>query len=100
MATGAAGRIASAQLGYLFGHYGKSGQLRARFTAMAYHVGADLRDLECFQVQPAAQGFTNGPAWPMSRSARRLLPPNAYGERLFECDYLVRPDELEFSRKL
>ena len=65
MATGAAGRIGLPNSGYLFGTYENPANC-GDGHAMAYHVGADLVNLECFQVNPllknALSNATTGPA--------------------------------------
>lgn len=57
---GAAGRLGLPHSGYLFGTYENPTNSGDGY-AMAYHAGAALANLECYQINPLIKGY-NGPA--------------------------------------
>ncbi|PMR68102.1 fumarate reductase/succinate dehydrogenase flavoprotein subunit [Halomonas heilongjiangensis] len=98
MATGAAGRIGLPTSGYLFGTYENPAN-NGDGHAMAYHVGADLANLECFQINPLLKDY-NGPACAYVTGPLGGFTSNAYGERFIECDYWSGQMMLEFFKEL
>ncbi|MEC7432092.1 MAG: fumarate reductase/succinate dehydrogenase flavoprotein subunit, partial [Pseudomonadota bacterium] len=98
MATGAAGRIGLPTSGYLFGTYENPAN-NGDGHAMAYHAGADLANLECFQVNPLLKDY-NGPACAYVTGPLGGFTANAYGERFIECDYWSGQMMLEFFKEL
>lgn len=98
MATGAAGRIGLPTSGYLFGTY-ENPSNNGDGHAMAYHVGADLANLECYQINPLLKDY-NGPACAYVTGPLGGFTSNAYGERFIECDYWSGQMMLEFFKEL
>ena len=60
LSCGAAGRLGLPASGYLFGTYENPTNAGDGY-AMAYHAGAELSGLECFQINPLIKDY-NGPA--------------------------------------
>ncbi|HCS68846.1 MAG TPA: fumarate reductase/succinate dehydrogenase flavoprotein subunit, partial [Rhodospirillaceae bacterium] len=60
LCMGAAGRLGLPTSGYLFGTYENAANSGDGY-AMAYHAGAGLANLECFQINPLIKDY-NGPA--------------------------------------
>lgn len=98
MATGAAGRIGLPTSGYLFGTYENPAN-SGDGHAMAYHVGADLANLECYQINPLIKDY-NGPACAYVTGPLGGYTTNAAGERFIECDYWSGQMMLEFFKEL
>lgn len=98
LATGAAGRIGLPTSGYLFGTYENPANC-GDGHAMAYHAGADLANLECFQINPLLKDY-NGPACAYVTGPLGGYTANAFGERFIECDYWSGQMMLEFFKEL
>ncbi|MGZ5780438.1 MAG: FAD-binding protein, partial [Burkholderiaceae bacterium] len=60
LSTGAAGRLGLPSSGYLFGTYENPTNAGDGYS-MAYHAGAELSGIECFQINPLIKDY-NGPA--------------------------------------
>ncbi|WP_307531549.1 FAD-binding protein [Streptomyces umbrinus] len=60
LATGACGRLGLPASGYLYGTYENPTNAGDGY-AMAYHAGAELTGIECFQINPLIKDY-NGPA--------------------------------------
>src|SRR3954468_8315858 len=60
LATGACGRLGLPASGYLYGTYENPTNAGDGY-AMAYHAGAELSGIECFQINPLIKDY-NGPA--------------------------------------
>src|ERR1700676_3054848 len=60
LCMGAAGRLGLPTSGYMFGTYENAANSGDGY-AMAYHAGAALANLECFQINPLIKDY-NGPA--------------------------------------
>ena len=60
LCMGAAGRLGLPASGYLFGTYENAANAGCGY-AMAYHAGAELTNLECYQINPLIKDY-NGPA--------------------------------------
>lgn len=98
LATGAAGRLGLPASGYLWGTYENPTNC-GDGHAMAYHAGADLANLECFQINPLLKDY-NGPACAYVTGPLGGYTANAHGERFIECDYWSGQMMLEFFREL
>ena len=98
MATGAAGRLGLPTSGYMFGTYENPANC-GDGHAMAYHVGAELSNLECFQVNPLLKDY-NGPACAYVTGPLGGYTANAGGERFIECDYWSGQMMQEFHHEL
>lgn len=98
LATGAAGRLGLPTSGYLFGTYENPANC-GDGHAMAYHAGADLANLECFQINPLLKDY-NGPACAYVTGPLGGYTANADGERFIECDYWSGQMMLEFFKEL
>ena len=59
---------------------------------MAYHAGAELANLECFQINPLIKDY-NGPACAYVTGPFGGYTANNRGHRFIECDYWSRPDD-------
>lgn len=98
LCTGAAGRLGLPASGYLFGTYENPANV-GDGHAMAYHVGAELTNLECFQINPLLKDY-NGPACAYVTGPLGGYTANAHGDRFIECDYWSGQMMLEFHREL
>ena len=67
--------------------------------AMAYHAGAELANLECFQINPLIKDY-NGPACAYVTGPLGGYTANARGERFIECDYWSGQMMWEFHQEL
>lgn len=85
LCLGAAGRLGLPASGYLWGTYENATNAGDGY-AMAYHAGAGLANLECFQVNPLIKDY-NGPACAYVAGPFGAYTANARGERFIECDY-------------
>lgn len=98
LATGAAGRLGLPASGYLFGTYENPTNAGDGYS-MAYHAGAELSGIECFQINPLIKDY-NGPACAYVTGPFGGYTANARGERFIECDYWSGQMMLEFYREL
>lgn len=98
LCCGAAGRIGLPASGYLFGTYENPTNAGDGY-AMAYHAGAELANLECFQINPLIKDY-NGPACAYVTGPFGGYTSNAHGERFIECDYWSGQMMWEFYREL
>ncbi len=96
--TGAAGRLGLPASGYLMGTYENPTNC-GDGHAMAYHAGADLANLECFQINPLIKDY-NGPACAYVTGPLGGYTANAQGERFIECDYWSGQMMQEFHNEL
>ena len=85
MCLGAAGRLGLPTSGYLYGTYENASNSGEGYS-MAYHAGASLANLECFQINPLIKDY-NGPACAYVAGPMGGYTANANGERFIECDY-------------
>src|SRR5690349_4730056 len=85
LATGAAGRLGLPASGYLYGTYENPTNAGDGY-AMAYHAGAELSGIECFQINPLIKDY-NGPACAYVGNPFGAYQVNALGERFVDCDY-------------
>lgn len=98
LTTGAAGRLGLPASGYLFGTY-ENPTNSGEGHCMAYHAGAELTNLECFQINPLLKDY-NGPACAYVTGPFGGYTANASGERFIECDYWSGQMMLEFYHEL
>jgi len=98
LSTGAAGRLGLPASGYLFGTYENPTNAGDGYS-MAYHAGAELSGLECFQINPLIKDY-NGPACAYVTGPYGGYTVNAKGERFIKSDYWSGQMMLEFWREL
>ena len=98
LCTGAAGRLGLPSSGYLFGTYENPTNAGDGY-AMAYHAGAELTGLECYQINPLIKDY-NGPACAYVTGPMGGYTANAHGERFIECDYWSGQMMMEFHKEL
>jgi succinate dehydrogenase/fumarate reductase flavoprotein subunit len=98
LCTGAAGRLGLPASGYMFGTY-ENPTNSGEGHAMAYHAGAELTNLECFQVNPLIKDY-NGPACAYVTGPFGGFTANSQGSRFIECDYWSGQMMLEFYNEL
>ena len=84
LCTGAAGRLGLPASGYLFGTYENPNNAGDGYS-MAYHAGAELSGLECFQINPLIKDY-NGPACAYVTGPFGGYTVNARGERFIKSD--------------
>lgn len=85
LSTGASGRLGLPASGYLYGTYENPTNAGDGY-AMAYHAGAELTGIECFQVNPLIKDY-NGPACAYVANPFGGYTVNAEGNRFVDSDY-------------
>lgn len=85
LATGACGRLGLPASGYLYGTYENPTNAGDGYS-MAYHAGAELSGIECFQVNPLIKDY-NGPACAYVANPFGGYQVNSRGERFVDSDY-------------
>ena len=98
LACGAAGRLGLPASGYMFGTYENASNCGDGY-AMAYHAGAELANLECYQINPLIKDY-NGPSCAYVTGPFGGYTANNKGSRFIECDYWSGQMMLEFWREL
>jgi succinate dehydrogenase/fumarate reductase flavoprotein subunit/HEAT repeat protein len=98
LATGACGRLGLPASGYLYGTYENPTNAGDGY-AMAYHAGAELSGLECFQVNPLIKDY-NGPACAYVANPFGGYQVNYQGERFVDCDYWSGQMMAEVAREI
>ncbi|HUA54227.1 MAG TPA: fumarate reductase/succinate dehydrogenase flavoprotein subunit [Candidatus Sulfotelmatobacter sp.] len=98
LCLGAAGRLGLPTSGYLFGTYENAANSGDGY-AMAYHAGAGLANLECFQINPLIKDY-NGPSCAYVAGPFGGYTANNEGMRFIECDYWSGQMMLEFYNEL
>lgn len=98
LCTGAAGRLGLPASGYLFGTYENPTNAGDGYS-LAFHAGAELSGLECFQINPLIKDY-NGPACAYVTGPFGGYTVNAKGERFIKSDYWSGQMMLEFWREL
>jgi len=98
LCCGASGRLGLPASGYLYGTYENPSNAGDGY-AMAYHAGADLTGIECFQINPLIKDY-NGPACAYVTGPFGGHTVNALGHRFIESDYWSGQMMLEFYREL
>jgi succinate dehydrogenase/fumarate reductase flavoprotein subunit/HEAT repeat protein len=98
LATGACGRLGLPASGYLYGTY-ENPTNAGDGHAMAYHAGAELSGLECFQINPLIKDY-NGPACAYVANPFGGYQVNHRGERFVDCDYWSGQMMAEVAREI
>src|ERR1700691_3376009 len=98
LATGACGRLGLPASGYLYGTY-ETPTNAGDGHAMAYHAGAELSGLECFQINPLIKDY-NGPACAYVANPFGGYQVNNRGERFVDCDYWSGHMMAEVAREI
>ncbi|MFF4231578.1 fumarate reductase/succinate dehydrogenase flavoprotein subunit [Streptomyces sp. NPDC001820] len=98
LATGACGRLGLPASGYLYGTYENPTNAGDGY-AMAYHAGADLTGIECFQINPLIKDY-NGPACAYVANPFGGYQVNRHGERFVDSDYWSGQMMAEFAAEL
>jgi succinate dehydrogenase/fumarate reductase flavoprotein subunit len=98
LACGACGRLGLPASGYLMGTYENPANAGDGY-AMAYHAGAELTNIECFQVNPLLKDY-NGPACAYVSGPYGGYTVNAEGNRFMLSDYWSGQMMWEFYREL
>ncbi|HVY36330.1 MAG TPA: fumarate reductase/succinate dehydrogenase flavoprotein subunit [Polyangia bacterium] len=98
LCCGASGRLGLPASGYLFGTYENPANAGDGY-ALAYHAGAALTGIECFQINPLIKDY-NGPACAYVTGPLGGHTVNAHGHRFIESDYWSGQMMMEFYREL
>jgi len=98
LATGACGRLGLPASGYLYGTY-ENPTNAGDGHAMAYHAGAELSGIECFQINPLIKDY-NGPACAYVANPFGGYQVNAEGARFVDCDYWSGQMMAEVKREI
>jgi succinate dehydrogenase/fumarate reductase flavoprotein subunit/HEAT repeat protein len=98
LATGACGRLGLPASGYLYGTY-ENPTNAGDGHSMAYHAGAELSGLECFQINPLIKDY-NGPACAYVANPFGGYQVNNRGERFVDCDYWSGQMMAEVAREI
>ncbi len=98
LCCGASGRLGLPASGYLYGTYENPSNAGDGY-AMAYHAGAELTGIECFQINPLIKDY-NGPACAYVTGPLGGHTVNAHGDRFIQSDYWSGQMMLEFYREL
>ena len=85
LATGPCGRLGLPASGYLYGTYENPTNAGDGYS-MAYHAGAELSGIECFQINPLIKDY-NGPACAYVANPFGGYQVNSQGERFVDSDY-------------
>jgi succinate dehydrogenase/fumarate reductase flavoprotein subunit len=98
LCCGASGRLGLPASGYLYGTYENPANAGDGY-ALAYHAGAELTGIECFQINPLIKDY-NGPACAYVTGPLGGHTVNAQGHRFIQSDYWSGQMMLEFYREL
>jgi succinate dehydrogenase/fumarate reductase flavoprotein subunit len=98
LCTGACGRLGLPASGYLYGTYENPTNAGDGYS-MAYHAGAELSNIECFQINPLIKDY-NGPACAYVAGPFGAYTTNAEGHRFIRCDYWSGQMMLEVWKEL
>lgn len=98
LATGACGRLGLPASGYLYGTYENPTNAGDGY-AMAYHAGAALTGIECFQINPLIKDY-NGPACAYVANPFGGYQVNRHGERFVDSDYWSGQMMTEFAAEV
>ncbi|MGW7072712.1 fumarate reductase/succinate dehydrogenase flavoprotein subunit [Streptomyces sp. NPDC054855] len=98
LATGACGRLGLPASGYLYGTYENPTNAGDGYS-MAYHAGAELTGIECFQINPLMKDY-NGPACAYVANPFGGYQVNRHGERFVDSDYWSGQMMSEFAAEL
>jgi succinate dehydrogenase/fumarate reductase flavoprotein subunit len=98
LCCGAAGRLGLPASGYLMGTYENPSNAGDGY-AMAYRAGAELTNIECFQINPLLKDY-NGPACAYVSGPFGGYTVNAKGNRFMLSDYWSGQMMMEFYKEL
>ncbi|MFW0789143.1 fumarate reductase/succinate dehydrogenase flavoprotein subunit [Gordonia sp. CPCC 205333] len=98
LATGPCGRLGLPASGYLYGTYENPTNAGDGYS-MAYHAGAELSGIECFQINPLIKDY-NGPACAYVANPFGGYQVNADGDRFVDSDYWSGDMMTEVSREI
>ncbi|WP_280243502.1 fumarate reductase/succinate dehydrogenase flavoprotein subunit [Nocardia abscessus] len=98
LATGPCGRLGLPSSGYLYGTYENPTNAGDGYS-MAYHAGAELSGIECFQINPLIKDY-NGPACAYVANPFGGYQVNADGERFVDSDYWSGQMMAEVKREI
>jgi succinate dehydrogenase/fumarate reductase flavoprotein subunit len=98
LCCGAAGRLGLPASGYLYGTYENPTNAGDGYS-MAYHAGAELTGIECFQINPLIKDY-NGPACAYVTGPLGGHTVNALGRRFIASDYWSGQMMMEFYNEL
>jgi len=98
LATGACGRLGLPASGYLYGTYENPTNAGDGYS-MAYHAGAELSGIECFQVNPLIKDY-NGPACAYVANPFGGYTVNSLGDRFVDSDYWSGQMMAEVAREI
>jgi succinate dehydrogenase/fumarate reductase flavoprotein subunit len=98
LCCGASGRLGLPASGYLYGTYENPANAGDGYS-LAYHAGAELTGIECFQINPLIKDY-NGPACAYVTGPLGGHTVNARGHRFIESDYWSGHMMMEFYREL
>jgi succinate dehydrogenase/fumarate reductase flavoprotein subunit/HEAT repeat protein len=98
LATGPCGRLGLPASGYLYGTYENPTNAGDGYS-MAYHAGAELSGIECFQINPLIKDY-NGPACAYVANPFGGYQVNAAGERFVDSDYWSGDMMAEVKREI
>ncbi|GHJ42933.1 fumarate reductase/succinate dehydrogenase flavoprotein-like FrdA [Catellatospora sp. TT07R-123] len=98
LATGASGRLGLPASGYLYGTY-ENPTNAGDGHSMAYHAGAELSGIECFQINPLIKDY-NGPACAYVANPFGGYQVNNRGQRFVDSDYWSGQMMAEVAREL
>lgn len=98
LCTGACGRLGLPASGYLYGTYENPTNAGDGYS-MAYHAGAELTNIESFQINPLIKDY-NGPACAYVAGPFGAYTANAEGYRFINCDYWSGQMMLEIWKEL
>ncbi len=98
LCCGASGRLGLPASGYLYGTYENPANAGDGYS-LAYHAGAELTGIECFQINPLIKDY-NGPACAYVTGPLGGHTVNALGHRFIESDYWSGHMMMEFYREL
>src|SRR5688572_25932520 len=98
LCCGASGRLGLPASGYLYGTYENPSNAGDGYS-LAYHAGAELTGIECFQINPLIKDY-NGPACAYVTGPLGGHTVNARGHRFIQSDYWSGHMMLEFYREL
>jgi succinate dehydrogenase/fumarate reductase flavoprotein subunit/HEAT repeat protein len=98
LATGACGRLGLPASGYLYGTYENPTNAGDGY-AMAYHAGAELTGIECFQINPLIKDY-NGPACAYVANPFGGYQVNRHGQRFVDSDYWSGRMMAEFAAEV
>jgi succinate dehydrogenase/fumarate reductase flavoprotein subunit len=98
LCCGSAGRLGLPASGYLMGTYENPANAGDGYS-MAYHAGAELTNIECFQINPLLKDY-NGPSCAYVSGPFGGYTVNAKGNRFMLSDYWSGQMMLEFYKEL